>query len=73
MKEWGFSDKRLEVLPRVDFYNLARQDLTLLNKLLLAIVLLGMGMGRVHFSALGLGFEILLGSGLGLMTFGSGK
>ena len=72
MKEWGFSDKRLEVLPRVDFYNLARQDLTLLNKLLLAIVL-GMGMVRVHFSALGLGFEILLGSGLGLMTFGSGE
>ena len=29
------SDKRLEVLPRVDFYNLARQDLTLLYKLLL--------------------------------------
>ena len=72
MKEWGFSDKRLEVLPRVDFYNLARQDLTLLNKLLLAIVL-GMGMGRVCFSALGLGFEILLESGLGLRTFGSGE
>ena len=62
----------LEVLPRVDFYNLARQDLTLLNKLLLAIVL-GMGMGRVHFSALGLGFEILLGSGLGLPRFVSGQ
>ena len=34
------------------------------------------GMGKVHISALGfrfLGFEILLGSGLGLMTFGSGQ
>ena len=33
-------------------------------------------MGKVHISALGfrfLGFEILLGSGLGLMTFGLGQ
>ena len=31
------------------------------------------GVGWVSFSALGLGFEILLESGLGLRTFGSGE